>query len=262
MVPHRTCRRCWRIMIKLIISDLSEVAESHRNLYRPRGDGAPGYILDVEGGVVARSVHDEFRANNVALLKRLKDASDTDPEAVAQIRAENEKLKTDLTAARKGASADAEARIAAMEKTSAGFRQRLENVLIDQQVARIAVEVGAHPTALDDISTRVRSRFRLGDDGQPVAVDASGNRIFGDDGKPLGVEGAVRQLTAQAPHLFRSSSGGGAAHTSTGGGRFTTGQLNPFKKESLNLTDQSRLIKTNRPEAERLAAEAGVSLPA
>lgn len=247
-------------MLKLTIADLGEAAEPIRNLYRPRGDGAAGYILDVEGGVVAKSVHDEFRANNIALQKRLREAGDLDPAQVAAIRSEAEQLKVDLAAARKGASAEADARLKAMEAKANGYREQLSGLLIDSEVTRAATALGALPAAIDDVATRVRGRFRLADDGKPVAVDAAGNTIYGEDGRALSVEGAVRQLTTQAPHLFKPSSGSGATHTSAGGGRFTTGQANPFKKDSLNLTDQSRLIKTNRPEAERLAAEAGVTL--
>ena len=37
-------------------------------------------------------------------------------------------------------------------------------------------------------------------------------------------------------------------------------KINPWKKETLNYTEQGRIVKENRQEAERLAREAGVNL--
>jgi hypothetical protein len=254
--------------LKLTVADLAEVPEALRGAYKPRTDGA-GFIIDVEGGVVAKSTHDEFRQTNITLQKKLKDLGDLTPESLTELRTEADQLKADLAAARKGKDSEAEARIKALQDglqkkideatgQANGFKARLESVLIDGQVAKVAAEIGAFPTAIDDIAARVRPRFKVGEDNLPYAVDQQGNKIFGEDGKPLGIEGAVRQLTKQAPHLFQPSSGGGATHTSAGGGRSTT--TNPFKKESWNVTEQSKLLKADKAEASRLAQEAGVTL--
>ena len=245
--------------LKLTIAELDEVSEGQRSLYRPRQEG--GFILDVEGGAVAKSALEEFRTKNIDLMKRLQAVRDFDPEELANLRADNAHLRADLDRTRKGNAADIDARVKAAERKAAGFREKLEKVLIDGEVAKVAAGLGAHPGALDDIGARVRARFRLDDEGHAVAVDLSGNTIYGDDGRPLSVEGAVRQLTGQAPHLFRQSSGGGAAHASASGGRITHGGLNPWKKESFNATEQARIMKHDRAEAERLAAEAGQTLP-
>jgi hypothetical protein len=255
--------------LKLTVDTLDDVAEALRPAYKQRTDGA-GFILDVDGGVVAKSVHDEFRQNNIKLQKQLKDLGDLTPEALLELQEKATKLEADLTAARKNKDVDAEARIKAIQdglqkkideaaKSADGYKARLESVLIDGAVAKAAIAVGAHETALDDISARVRPRFRIGEDNQPYAVDPQGNKIYGEDGKPLGIDGAVRQLTKQAPHLFKPSTGGGAANSSAGGGRSTS--ANPFKKESWNLTEQAKLIKSDKAEASRLAAEAGTTLP-
>lgn len=255
--------------LKLTVADLAEIPEPMRGAYKQRTDGA-GFILDVEGGVVAKSVHDEFRNTNIALKKQLADLGDLTPEKITELNDKVAKLDADLAAARKNKDVDAEKRIEAIQsglqkkiddatKAADSYKARLESVLIDGQVAKIAAEVGAHPTAIDDIAARVRPRFRVGDDNVPYAVDAQGQKIYGEDGKVLGIDGAVRQLTKQAPHLFKASSGGGATNTSAGGGRSTV--ANPFKKESFNLTEQSKLIRSDKAEASRLAAEAGVTLP-
>lgn len=255
--------------LKLSVADLNEVPENLRSLYRDGTNG--GHILDVEGGVVAKSVHDEFRSKNVELMKKLQGFGDLKPEQVEELRTKITALEGDLDKARKGKDADAEARIKALteghtkalsELTASrdGLQKRLESVLIDGAVAKVAAEVGAHTTAIDDISWRIRQQFKLGEDGKPVALDEGGNKIFMEDGNPLTIEGAVRSLTKKAPHLFQSSSGGGAPNSSAGGGR-PNAAANPWKKDTWNVTEQMKAIKADKSEATRMAAEAGHKLP-
>lgn len=246
--------------LKLTATDLNEIPEAQRGLYRARSDG-DGFILDVEGGVVPKAIHDEFRQRNVELMKRMREMSDLDPEEIASLRADNRQLRVDLDKASKGVAAATDGRVKALENARDQLRQKLESVLIDGEIAKVATSLGAHPGAIDDIGMRVRSQFKLGDDGQPVALDRDGSKIYGEDGQPLGIAGAVRLLIPKAPHLFRQSTGGGAAHAGAGGDRFTHGQSNPWKKETFNLTEQGRIMKTDRVEAARLAAEAGTTLP-
>lgn len=242
--------------LKLTVTDLGEVSEPLRSAYRPRNDGS-GYILDVEGGAVAKSVHDEFRNRNVELMKKLKDLGDLTPEGVSELTEKVKTLETELQAARTGKNADVEARIKAVAASADGYKARLESVMIDQAITRVAGSVGALPGAIDDVSTRIRARFKLGEDGQPVAVDTQGNKIYGEDGHPLSIEGAVRQLTKQAPHLFKASSGSGASNGPSGaGGRASS--ANPWAKGSWNVTEQMRALKADPQAAAQLKNEAGV----
>lgn len=245
--------------LKLTFAELDEIPEAQRSLYRPRQEG--GFILDVEGGAVSKATVDEFRQKNIDLMKRLQAASDVDPEEVATLRAANGQLRADLERARKGSDATARESRERLERQLGEYRTKLERVLIDHEVSRAAAQLGVHPAAIDDVVARVRPRFRLSDDGSPVAVDPAGQTIYGEDGRALSVEGAVRQLTTVAPHLFQSSAGGGATYASASGGRQTHGGPNPWLKESFNATEQARIMKRDRPTAERLAAEAGAKLP-
>lgn len=138
------------------------------------------------------------------------------------------------------------AAVASLEKELDALKGRLQVVLIDEAVAKSALKLGAVPGALDDIRARVRGRFRLDDDLQPVATDADGNRIYGEDGKPLSVENAVHQLTAKAPHLFGRQGGAGAGFSGA----------NPWAKSSWNVTAQMRIMKSDPEAARRLEAEA------
>jgi hypothetical protein len=60
---------------------------------------------------------------------------------------------------------------------------------------------------------------------------------------------------SEAPHLFESNAGGGAASNASGGGAGRTVK-NPFRKDSWNLTEQMRLLKSDPGLAARLKAAA------
>lgn len=66
---------------------------------------------------------------------------------------------------------------------------------------------------------------------------------------------------ADAPHLFESNAGGGAAgvlahgHYPGGTGGTALGK-NPFRKDTWNLTEQMKLIKTDPALAARLKVAA------
>jgi hypothetical protein len=67
----------------------------------------------------------------------------------------------------------------------------------------------------------------------------------------------VDQQVSEAPHLFESNAGGGAAGDGSGGAaatRATRSVKNPFRKETWNLTEQMKLQKTDPQLAARLRA--------
>ena len=66
----------------------------------------------------------------------------------------------------------------------------------------------------------------------------------------------VDQQVADAPHLFETNSGGGAASNSSGGAGNNRSVKNPFRKETWNLTEQMKLQKTDPQLAARLKAAA------
>ena len=60
---------------------------------------------------------------------------------------------------------------------------------------------------------------------------------------------------SEAPHLFESNAGGGAAGNGSGGVGHRSVK-NPFTKENWNLTEQMKLQKTDPQMAQRLKAAA------
>jgi hypothetical protein len=70
----------------------------------------------------------------------------------------------------------------------------------------------------------------------------------------------VDAQVSEAPHLFESNAGGGAAGNASGGGasgaRANGSLRNPFRRETWNLTEQMRIQKTDPSLAARLKAAA------
>jgi len=66
----------------------------------------------------------------------------------------------------------------------------------------------------------------------------------------------VEQQVADAPHLFESNAGGGAASNGSGGAGGNRSVRNPFRKETWNLTEQMKLERTDPTLAARLRAAA------
>ena len=135
---------------------------------------------------------------------------------------------------------------------------RLTAIQIDQGVITVATKRGLRPTAIPDITARARIVFKLVN-GAPRAFEADGATVrYGKDGvTPMTLEEWVDAQVADAPHLFESNAGGGAAGNGAGGaGGSSRSAKNPFRKETWNLTEQMKLQKTDPALATRLKAAA------
>ena len=79
--------------------------------------------------------------------------------------------------------------------------------------------------------------------------------ILGEDGKVTGLDEQVKAIMKEKPFLFKNTTGG----YNPNAGKDST-LKNPFAKDSFNLTEQGKLLKSNPEEAKRLAAEAGITI--
>ena len=214
--------------IKFKVKAKEEVPADLQSLYVER-DGA--FVLDVDGAV-DRSKVDEFRNTNVALIKERDDLRKrferSESEQVQAIAAERDSLNARLTA-----------------------------IQVDQGVITTATKKGLRPSAIPDITARARTVFRLVQ-GAPVAYEADGQTVrVGRDGiTPMTLDEWVDQQVADAPHLFETNAGGGAAGSGSGGAGGNRSVKNPFRKETWNLTEQMKLQKTDPQLAARLKAAA------
>jgi len=237
-------------------------------------DGA--FHLALEG-----DTDSEYRTNNIALAKQTKQLTEAlkrfegiDPETARKAIEERRKLEEEI--ALKAGEFDkvlagrlqpvkaelerAEKRATDALAAAAKNEARLAAITIDQAIVEEARKRGLRPSAMPDITARGKNTFRLVD-GVPQAVDNDGStiRMAKDGVTPLSIGVWLDTQVSEAPHLFESNAGGGAAGNISGGG--ATGGLgsipNPFKAESRNLTEQMRLMKKDPALAERLRLAAG-----
>ena len=275
--------------LKFKFKSKDEVPAEHLSFYTER-DGA--WVLDVDGAVEKAKL-DEFRNNNLALSKErdeLKQRFDgIDPEEARKLLAEKQKLEEEkllrgnadpneaekaekekaaerdriekvIEGRVKGIKTELEKQVGALTAERDALNTRLTTIQIDQGVTTVATKRGLRPTAIADITSRARTVFKLVN-GVPAAFEADGKSVrYGRDGlTPMTLEEWVDTQVSEAPHLFESNAGGGAAGNASGGGAGSRPQglqKNPFKRETWNLTEQMRLQKSDPQLAARLKAAA------
>jgi hypothetical protein len=244
-----------------------QVPAEQAALYVER-DGA--WILDADG-VVEKSKLDEFRTTNITLLKERDDLKKRfegiDPDEFHQLADDKRKLEEAqqvkagevdkvIEARLKSARAGWEKEHGVVVAERDTLHGRLTAIQIDQAVVTEATKRGLRPTAIPDITSRARTNFKLVN-GVPQAFEADGQtaRIGKDGITPMTLAEWVDALVSDAPHLFESNAGGGAASNgSSGVGNRSV--KNPFRKETWNLTEQMKLQKTDPQLAKRLKAAA------
>lgn len=231
-------------------------------------DGA--WVLDAEGAADKTKL-DEFRTNNVALLKQLDEQKQRfdgiDPDEVRKLAEEKRKLEEQqqikageiekvFEARMKSAKTDFDKQLGSVTAERDALNGRLVAIQIDQGVVAAATKRGLRATAIPDITSRARTVFKLVS-GVPTAFDADGSTVrTGKDGSaPMTLEEWVDSQVSEAPHLFESNAGGGAAGNGSGGAA-NRSVKNPFRKDTWNLTEQMRMQKSDPQLAARLKASA------
>ena len=225
------------------------------------------WLLDVDGGE-DRVALDRLRRDNAALGKQVEDFKKRfdgiDPDEVRRMTEENRSLRTatlsddakrEMEAQVNAAKTGFDRQLAAVASERDALNARLMAIQIDQGVVAAATKRGLRATAMTDITARARSVFKLVN-GVPMALDADGKTVRpGKDGVAgMTLEEWVDGQVAEAPHLFESNAGGGAAGSSSGGAG--NGVRNPWRKETWNLTEQMKIQRADpkRADAMRMAA--------
>ena len=245
-----------------------EIPSEQVSLYVER-DGA--WSLDAEG-IVEKSKLDEFRNSNVTLLKERDELArkfeGIDPVEVRKLTEEKQRLELLAQGHKpeevekiidkrlKSARVEWDKQMSAVTTERDALHGRLSAIQIDQAVVNEATRRGLRPTAIPDITARARSTFKLSN-GVPQAFDNDGQTVRpGKDGiSPMNLAEWLDDLVSDAPHLFESNAGGGAAGNASGGSGNRSAK-NPFRKETWNLTEQMKLQKTDPHLAARLKASA------
>ena len=254
--------------LKYKYASKGEVPAEHAALYVER-DGA--VFLDAEG-VTEKSKADEMRNHNIELRKQIDEHKarfeGIDPEEVRRLAEEKRKLELEAQGHKpeeiekivvdrvKGLKADWDKQFSTVTAERDSLTSRLTAIQIDQGVITTATKRGLRPTAIPDITARARTVFRLVG-GAPRAFETDGTTVrYGKDGvTPMTLEEWVDLQTTDAPHLFESNAGGGAAGNPAGGGTGSNRAVkNPFRRETWNLTEQMKLAKSDPGLAARLKA--------
>jgi hypothetical protein len=256
--------------LKLKLKSKEEIPAGLESHYVER-DGA--WMLDAEG-VVEKTKLDEFRANNVALLKERDELKQRfagiDPDEVRKLADEKRKLEEAqqvkageiekvLENRLRSAKAEWDKQFSSVASERDALNSRLVSIQIDQAVVSEATKRGLRPTAIPDITSRARTNFKLVN-GVPQAFEADGQTVrVGRDGvAPLTLAEWIDAQVSEAPHLFESNAGSGAAGNGSGGGG-GAGPFgeNPWKRETFNLTKQGEIVRKDPSRAKALMSAAG-----
>ena len=253
-------------------------------------------VLDIDGAGDAVALNkklDEFRNNNQTIRQDLEEvaAAATGKDAAAFKGVPKDSILSEITTAvaahtaagsaktKQEIEAASEARITAMTAAHkreadrltsehAAARKELSELKIDKAVLDEATRLGLRPEANPDVMARARAIFTLDDKGNPVARNPDGTPMFDPTtGDPLNIASWSKHLSGTAPHLFKESQGAGSGDAAPAGGgggggggggapKPTTG-VNPWKKETWNLSEQGKIYQSDKPRAIKLAAEAG-----
>jgi hypothetical protein len=256
--------------LKYKYTSKQEIPAEHAALYAER-DGA--FYLDAEG-VTDKAKADEMRNHNIELRKQIEERdarfAGIDPDEYRRLLEEKRKLELQaqghkpeeieklVTDRLKGLKADWDKQQAAVANERDALMTRLTAIQIDQGIITVATKRGLRPTAIPDITARARTVFKLVN-GAPQAFEPDGKTVrYGKDGiTPMTLEEWVDAQVTDAPHLFESNAGGGAAGNGAGGAAGSQRSVkNPYRKDSWNLTEQMKLQKTDPSLAARLKAAA------
>ena len=245
--------------LKFKVAKKEDVPAEHASLYVEK-DGA--YLLDVEGAV-AREKIDEFRANNINLQNQLKAFEGIDLVKARELLQKQKELE-DANLIKSGDLGKIiERQLSPIktelenERTRANqLQSQLEAFTLSTSLQAVGAKSGLRASALTDLQARASRVFKVVD-GKILAFDADGQIKPGKDGyTPLTLDEWVEELRSEAAHLFELNSGGGASGNGSGGVGLNHGK-NPWKKETWNLTEQSRITRENPTLANSLRAAAG-----
>ena len=170
---------------------------------------------------------DEFRTNNVKLMKDMESLASKfegiDVDAYKEMSDKQEAMRSKklidagkidelLEEKTKQMREVHNKELNKTTEVNQSLQEQLAKLVIDNAVRDASTKAGVVDTAMDDILLRSKAIFSL-KDGKAVPTDASGNTIFGHGtSEPMTVNEWVNGQMDVAPHLFKTSSGGGSTH--------------------------------------------------
>ena len=254
----------------------SDIPAEHKALYEERelelkrGEKRKVWVCKVEGAV-PRETLIEFRETNVALTNENKELKDKytgieDPDRARDLLkiakdvevADAEKVLKKggvdaiVTERTRAIKEDMEGKLKIANEKAANASTALDNEIIQNTFLQACAKLQLQPGAETMILQTVRGQW-VRKDGKVVILDSNGNPRSNKDGSgDLGpTEWLQETLLKQHPYLVKESSGSGAA----GGGAASGGvanNVNPWKRDTFNLTQQAMITKADPAKAARL----------
>lgn len=147
-------------------------------------------------------------------------------------------------------------------KKTAGDKEKLEATIKQLQEDNKSAKT-KYETDLKNLRIDSAVKLKLSGTAQDVDIVAGlidkTKLIVSDDGTVAGLDEQITPLKQSKPFLFKDGKPKGGAGYEPAGGNGGN-KVNPFKKETFNMTEQGRLFKENPALAKSLAQEAGVSI--
>ena len=238
--------------LQAVVQQLDNIPEALQSAYVEK-DGA--FHLNVEG-MVDKSKLDDFRSNNVKLLKDLEamqgkfknvdldqynnllQAHNDGTDKKLMDEGKIEELFEERTKRMREAHNEEMGKVQGENDT---HRRQLEGLMIDASVRDSATKQGVAPTAMDDVILRAKTIFKL-KDGQATPFDSNGDVVYASgSAEPMSVDAWVKGLTGTAPHLFAPSNGGGSQHGNRSGKDSAT--ISRVEFDSMNQLTRSEFAK-------------------
>ena len=156
--------------------------------------------------------------------------------------------------------AETKEKLTTAETIGAKAKQTATTTTIRNALAGAATKAGVLPTAVDGLVQLIAENFELASNGS-VVTKLEGQTVQGvtPNTGPEPFMVAI-QRASDFSHFWPASKGGGAGGGGGGGGGGSAGADNPFTRDGWNMTAQGQMIRSDRPEAERLAKAAGTRI--
>lgn len=260
--------------LKIVHDTVDEIDEAYRTLYQER-DGK-FHLTGVEGIKTQADIDrlqgalTKERNDHKAVKDRYAALGDLDP---AEILAKLDKFpeleaaaegKLDETKINELADSRVRTKLAPVERERDQLKAKLEqtegrvgeleNVIrsrdIKDNVMAAALKGKVIETALEDVLMLADRVFEVGEDGTVTTKDNVGVT------PGLSPEAWLQEMQSKRPHWWPASEGGGAKG-GQGGGSFAN---NPWSSEHWNMTEQGRIVNTDRAKAEAMAKAAGTTV--
>lgn len=195
--------------------------EAQQSMYKQEGDS---YVLQVEGAV-DKSKLDEFRSNNVELLKQLDQYKGIDLEEYSKMTEQQRKLKekelidageidTLFEQRLSSTKSDYEAKLEKLQnqlnEKDGAYQSTVQKYEIDGAAQKAFSAHKVSPEAQDFVLAKIRSTFKV-NEGKAVAFD--GEEIIKGENGNLTIDEFVGSL----PDSFKVPSSGGRASGANGG---------------------------------------------